>query len=186
VADGSGVARKAGTCRWSQGTLLLVFLSAQGRQGRLIKAPIHLQDHALEDLRPGEGRCDGMRWSRRELVAPRRKRSPSLGPITQGAKRAGKRSAGNPHAPFDRAGAGDGPTAILIGHEAGNGGHSQGEPTGYRARPRPYRATTGNQRLGKRPSMPSAWLRVMANAHATLTVTWASRCCRIVLDVADP
>ena len=100
VADGSGVARKAGTCRRSQGTRLLVLLSPPGRQGRLITAPSNLQDHALEDLRPGEGRCDGRRWSRRELVAPRRKRSPSRGPITPGAKRAGKRSAGNPHAPL--------------------------------------------------------------------------------------
>ena len=34
-----------------------------------------------------------------------------IGPITLGAKRTGERSAGNPHARFDVAGAGDGPTA---------------------------------------------------------------------------
>ena len=66
-----------------------------------------------------------------------------IGPITLGAKRTGKRSAGNPHAGFDVAGTGDGPTANLNGHEAGNGGHSQGEPTGYRASPRPYQGLLG-------------------------------------------
>src|SRR6266545_3007533 len=62
-----------------------------------------------------------------------------IGPITLDAKRTGKRRTGNPFAPFDEAGAGDGLTANLHGHEAGNGGHSQGEPTGYRASPRPDR-----------------------------------------------
>ena len=33
------------------------------------------------------------------------------------------------HAGFEVAGAGNGLTANLHGHEAGNGGHSQGEPT---------------------------------------------------------
>jgi len=71
-------------------------------------------------------------------VPPGRKRSQSSGPITRGAKRAGQRSAGNPHAPFDRAGAGDGLTATLNGHEAGNGGDSQGEPNGVPRQSRPY------------------------------------------------
>ena len=53
-----------------------------------------------------------------------------IGRITLGAKRAGKRPTGNPLAPSEVAGAGDGLTATLHGHEAGNGGHSQGEPTG--------------------------------------------------------
>src|SRR3990170_991820 len=43
--------------------------------------------------------------------------APSLiGLITLGAKRAGKRSAGKPHAPFDEAGAGNGPTVGLVRH----------------------------------------------------------------------
>jgi hypothetical protein len=61
-----------------------------------------------------------------------------IGLITLGAKRTGKRRTGNPFAPFEVAGAGDGLTANLHGHEAGNGGYSQGEPTGHRASPRPY------------------------------------------------
>jgi hypothetical protein len=60
---------------------------------------------------------------------PERARRP-IGRITLDAKLAGKRRTGNPFAPFDEAGAGDGLMANLHGHEAGNGGHSQGEPTG--------------------------------------------------------
>ncbi len=72
-------------------------------------------------------------------AAPERAPQP-IGRITLDAKRAGKRRTGNPFAPFEAAGAGDGLTANLHGHEAGNGGYSQGEPTGYRASPRPYYA----------------------------------------------
>jgi hypothetical protein len=61
-----------------------------------------------------------------------------IGLITLGVKRTGKRRTGNPFAPFEVAGAGDGLTANLHGHEAGNGGHRQGEPMGHRASPRPY------------------------------------------------
>ena len=53
-------------------------------------------------------------------------------------KRTGKRRTGNPFAPFEVAGAGTGLTATLHGHEAGNGGYSQGEPAGHRASPRPH------------------------------------------------
>src|SRR2546425_5397489 len=53
-----------------------------------------------------------------------------IGRITLDAKRPGKRRTGNPFAPFDEAGTGDGLMANLHGHEAGNGGHSQGEPPG--------------------------------------------------------
>ena len=49
-----------------------------------------------------------------------------IGLITLAVKRIGKRRTGNPFAPFEVAGAGDGLTANLHGHEAGNGGHSQG------------------------------------------------------------
>ena len=41
--------------------------SSKGGRGALRKAPITLQDHAAEDLRPGEGRVRWMRWSRRGL-----------------------------------------------------------------------------------------------------------------------
>src|SRR6266852_2103668 len=70
---------------------------------------------------------EGMRESARRRI----------GRITLDAKRPGKRRTGNPFAPFEVAGVGDGLTANLHGHEAGNGGHSQGEPTVYRANPRP-------------------------------------------------
>src|SRR6266852_4255402 len=72
---------------------------------------------------------EGMRESARRRI----------GRITLDAKRPGKRRTGNPFAPFEVAGVGDGLTANLHGHEAGNGGHSQGEPTEYRANPRPDR-----------------------------------------------
>ena len=73
--------------------------------------------------RPGLG---WKRWSRRWLYgtlglygdyrvqyrrAPPKALPTAIGPITLGVKRTGKRGAGNPHAPFDVAGAGDGPTA---------------------------------------------------------------------------
>jgi hypothetical protein len=39
-----------------------------------------------------------------------------IGPITLGMKRTGKRSAGKPHAAFEEAGAGNGPTVRLVRH----------------------------------------------------------------------
>src|SRR6266545_7012246 len=69
-----------------------------------------------------------------------------IGLITLGVKRTGKRRTGNPFAPFEVAGAGDGLTANLHGHEAGNGGYSQGEPAGHRASPRPYYAPAAARR----------------------------------------
>src|SRR5713226_4301111 len=62
-----------------------------------------------------------------------------IGRITLAAKLPGTRRTGDPSAPFEVAGVGDGLTANLHGHEAGNGGYSQGEPKGYRANPRPDR-----------------------------------------------
>src|SRR6266545_6247969 len=77
-----------------------------------------------------------------------------IGRITLGAKRTGKRRTGNPFAPFEVAGAGDGLTATLHGHEAGNGGYSQGAPTGHRASPRPYCALDS-----ARPASYGRWPR---------------------------
>jgi len=45
-----------------------------------------------------------------------RKRSQPIGHITLEAKQAGKRSAGNPHATFEEAGAGNGITVRLVRH----------------------------------------------------------------------
>src|SRR5271166_3903577 len=45
-----------------------------------------------------------------------------MSPITLGAKRAGERSARNPHATFDVAGAGDGLTVTLMRHSHGKPG----------------------------------------------------------------
>ena len=44
MADGSGGARKAGTCRWRQGTLLFGVRRQPGGRGALIKASIGLPD----------------------------------------------------------------------------------------------------------------------------------------------
>ena len=62
---------KAGNAAGAKGPYCSCSSSRKGGRGALIKASSTLQDHALEDLRPGEGRGDGMRWSRREPVAPR-------------------------------------------------------------------------------------------------------------------
>jgi len=138
VAEGSIVARKAGNAAGAKGPYCSYSSSSMGGRGALIKAPSNLQDlrrriyaKAKADS-AGQGGVGGDSWS------PGRKRSQSIGPITLEVKRAGKPGAGNRPAGFDVAGAGDGLTANLTGHEAGNGGHSQGEPTGYRASPRPY------------------------------------------------
>src|SRR5262249_13390528 len=74
-----------------------------------------------------------------------------IGLITLAVKRTGKRRTGNPFAPFEVAGAGDGLTANLYGHEAGNGGYSQGEPTGHRASPRPYSGKSAMRHHRLRP-----------------------------------
>ena len=56
MADGSAGAQKAGTCRWSEGTLLCVFLRLHGRQRRNDKGVYRAARPAAEDLRQGEGR----------------------------------------------------------------------------------------------------------------------------------
>ena len=57
VAEGSIVARKARNAAGAKGPYCSCSSRSEGSRGALIKAPIHLQDHATEDLRPGEGRC---------------------------------------------------------------------------------------------------------------------------------
>jgi hypothetical protein len=152
----------------------------EGRQGRLRKAPIRLQDLATEDLRPGEGRLGWMRWSRQGgHWPPSRKRSQSIGLIPRGAKRAGKPGAGNRHAGFDRAGTGDGPTANLHGHAAGNGGHSQEEPPGYRASLDPTRDFSSlEQALAaaelRRASLQAELVKLDGNQPAFLQLTPAA------------
>src|SRR5271165_1739888 len=78
-------------------------------------------------------------------------RSGRIGPITLGAKQTGERSAGNPHAAFDEAGAGN-----VARPRSCDTRRRKSEPTGNtnfglnrRASPRPYR------REGRRkPSLP--------------------------------
>ena len=53
----------------------------------------------------------------------------------------GEPDAGNRPVRFDVAGAGDGVMVDLNGHEAGNGGHCQGNPAHHRAGPRPYQVS---------------------------------------------
>ena len=66
--------------------------SIQRGRGEMIKAPVNLQD------------------LRHRLYV----KAKAIGPITLDAKCAGVRSAGNPHAACDAAGAGDGATASPI------------------------------------------------------------------------
>ena len=111
----------------------------EGR-GAMTTVPISLQDlrrrlyGKVKADSAGRGVEYGVATEGRPESARRR-----IGRITLDAKRPGKRRTGNPFAPFEVAGVGDGLTANLYGHEAGNGGYSQVEPTGYRAHPRPDR-----------------------------------------------
>src|ERR1700760_1176632 len=66
-------------------------------------------------------------------------RSTLIGPITLDVKCAGARSAGNPHATCDVAGAGNGATAIPKRARRGKPRiQAKEEPTGHRASARPY------------------------------------------------
>ncbi len=81
-----------------------------------------LQDAATTAVLFGEGRvapAGGVTAAHVALGAPG-SGAVAVGHITRAVKSAGKRSAGNPHAPFEVAGVGDGPVLW------------------YRAYPRPY------------------------------------------------
>ena len=131
-------------------TTLLVrystFRSSEGKEGSPAARSFPCPESSglrLEEVevRWGSTRCWGCSTTTACNTGPASERAPELiGRITLGVKRTGKRRTGNPFAPFDVAGAGDGLTANLHGHEAGNGGYSQGAPTGHRASPRPYYA----------------------------------------------
>ena len=77
----------------------------------------------------------------------------ALGRINLAVKRAGERSAGNRHAPFDVAGAGNGSshgfTAPVLDPTdvAGTGNGASGESPIYRASSRPYQAETRLEQL---------------------------------------
>ncbi len=62
-----------------------------------------------------------------------------IGHITLDKKPTGKRSAGKPPAPFDEAGAGNGPTVRLVRHsQRKRGATDRPHLPGHRASPRPY------------------------------------------------
>jgi hypothetical protein len=87
-----------------------------GGRGALIKAPADLQDlrrrlyARAKAVAVGPGGVGGDNNVAAESAAM------PLGRITSGVKRAGERCTGNPSAPFDVAGAGDGLTARLVRH----------------------------------------------------------------------
>jgi hypothetical protein len=135
----------------------------QGGRGEMIKAPISLQDlrrrlyvKAKTD-RSGGRRCLGfswMRWSREWLYGTLGlfsesrvssgqsllcSRSSLIGLITLDVKCAGARSAGNPHATCDVAGAGNGATVTPKRARRGKPRIQAKEgPKGNRASARPY------------------------------------------------
>ena len=85
--------------------------------------------------------------------------SGAIGPINLDAKCAGKRSAGNPHAAFEAAGAGNGPTVYPTRARRGKPWiQTRDRPEGHRASPRPYRGAPVAKLLGERK-------------HAALVVT---------------
>ncbi len=77
-----------------------------------------LQDAATTAVLFGEGRvapAGGVTAAHVALGAPG-SGAVAVGHITRAVKSAGKRSAGNPHAPFEVAGAGTGLTGWLVRH----------------------------------------------------------------------
>src|SRR2546425_9591134 len=98
-----------------------------GGRGGMITTPISLQDlrRRIYVMAKTDKTNRGFGWKRwstawfherlglfgdyRVLLGCARKRSWSIGHITHGAKRTGERRTGNPSAPFEAAGAGDGP-----------------------------------------------------------------------------
>ena len=82
-----------------------------------------------------------VRWLQTQMLSCQAENAPSTkGRINLGTKRTGKRSAGNPHAPFDWAGAGN---EVMVRSEAPAIGESRRQtvsplPTAGRASPRPY------------------------------------------------
>jgi len=164
VTDGFAVALKRGNARGAKEPWCLRSLRPQGRQGRDDKGVHRFAGPEVENIRQGEGRDvlevsepSGLRLEAVEYamdvqrIAPiqgllgcttrAESRSGRIGPINLEAKQTGERSAGNPHAAFDAA-------------EAGNVARSRwcdtrgrkGEPTGNtnfdltrRASLRPYR-----------------------------------------------
>lgn len=109
----------------------------EGR-GEMTKTPISLQDlrrriYVKAKAEPAQRsqRRSGFgwkRWSRNwlyselgllmgtESACQRRKHAQAIGHITLGTKPTGARSAGNPHATCEAAGAGDGPMVKLVRH----------------------------------------------------------------------
>ena len=63
----------------------------------------------------------------------------AIGRISLRAKSARERSAGNPHAAFDEAGAADGMTVMLVRHSHGKPGGTDGLTYRHCASPRPHR-----------------------------------------------
>src|SRR6516164_6528535 len=88
------------------------------------------------------------------------KRSKWIGLINLDAKCAGARSAGNPHATCDVAGAGNGATAIPNRARRGKPRiHAKEEPTGHRASARPYQRRSPVELPHDRASRPRRILR---------------------------
>jgi hypothetical protein len=95
-------------------------MRCEGR-GEMIKAPTDLQELSQRIYIKGKaelswGSCARLSVGRSGVGLGRRPRVESnsdlIGPINLDAKCAGKRSAGNPHAAFEEAGAGNGVTDI--------------------------------------------------------------------------
>jgi len=117
VEDGLVVAKNRSNVRGAKEPCCNATPVAEGRQGRMIKTPSSLQDLKSGDIRQGEdggGRSEcGVetgRFARIEGASDWRHR------ISFAVKRAGEPSAGNRHARFDVAGAGNGLTVQLVRH----------------------------------------------------------------------
>src|SRR4051794_36555024 len=98
-------------------------------------------------------------------------RSTLIGPITLDVKCAGARSAGNPHATCDVAGAGKGDTAIPKRARRGKPGiQAKEEPTGHRASARPYRELGSRENPKSKPPVVQIVDRLMPIIEGNQTI----------------
>ena len=107
VTDGPVVAAKRGNARGAKGPCCSYLLRQQGRQGCPDKSTHHLQDLKRGLYARGKAGPGGPGGVGGGSVVTAQSAAAAVGRISLGVKRAGERSAGNPPAPFDVAGAGD-------------------------------------------------------------------------------
>ena len=108
MADRFGLATSWGYSQGAEGPCCPRLFCPQGRQGRMIKTPGSLQDLTQRISGRGKAGAVGVGGVGPDDLVRVESLPAALGRINLAVKRAGERSAGNRHAPFDVAGAGNG------------------------------------------------------------------------------